>query len=736
MRTAEEILTENEKSLVESMDSPAAVLGYDGKIVYTNKKWNSVKNESRFFGSQLNCENYLEFCEKTVVEGSDTALKCILGINKAISENNSQDISFSDDLSGRKLWFRASIHPVNGNKILIKFVNESDKMETVSALRDTEERYRQQFNRALSGIIIGSPDGKITDANPAACNILGYSKKELVEGGRALVVDDKHPLNAEALRIRNEKSYFDGEKVYKHKTGSELDVRVTSVLYRNQHGELIAINTFRDISDYKEIRQKLDQQELFNQATMNSIPGLFYVVDEQLNYVRWNSAFETELGFTDEIMREITPGDNVHPEDREKFAQEINKGFTEGYGELIARIDTKTRGYRYYKLNGLRHESGDTAYLVGCAVDVTDMMMSEKKLARSNRKLEQLFDNSPIGLVMIDEKGEILRANKGFEKMFGYDKAELNGNNVNRLIAKNRELKDADEMNKTAFGGEIHQREGVRYHKNGSEVDVLINTVPVKENDEVLAAYGIYVDLTEQKQLQNRINNLLQNEKEARESVQSSLNEKEVLLQEVHHRVKNNLALMAGLLDLQMMEETEDEFVQKLKQVHGRIFSIAKIHETLYQEKNVSSILMDEYLSSFINSYIQSHNVNGMKKPFLVQAERIELNLNQAVPMGLMLNELLNVLRANMDDCKEPAIIALQEHNGDVELSLTGECLNICNLMANRDSEKFQFKLIEILLEQVHGKLESISDKRGIRVTFHKLNVKGSSSSFVQNLNL
>lgn len=736
MRTAEQILTENEMSLVESMDSAAAVLDFGGEIIYTNKKWNQSNKESLFFGNHLGSDNYFAICEKTASEGSDTALKCILGINRSIEEHNSYQFSFSDDLSGRKHWFRASIHPVNKSAVLIKFTNESDKMETVSALRDTEERYRQQFNRALSGIIIGSPDGAITDANPAACKILGYSKSEMIEGGRQLVVDDEHPLNAEALKIRNEKSYFEGEKVYKHKSGKVLDVRVSSVLYRNQHGELIAINTFRDITDYNEIRQKLDQQELFNQATMNSIPGLFYVVDEDLNYVRWNSAFETELGYTNEMMKEIRPGDNVHPDDKEKFSAELKKVFDEGYGELIARIDSHENGYKYYKLNGLRHDIDGKAYLVGSAVDVTEMVMAEKKLAESNRMLEQLFDNSPIGLVLINKNGEVLRSNNGFEQMFGYSKQQLAGTVANHLIARDEQLGSADEINRIAFNGETFQTEGVRYHKNGEEIDVLINTVPVQENGEVLAVYGIYIDLTEHKQLQNRISELLQNEKNARESIESSLKEKEILLQEVHHRVKNNLALMAGLLDLQMMEESEEDIIQKLKQVHGRIFSIAKIHETLYQEKNVSSIQIHQYLHSFIDSYIKSHNMNGMENPIQVEAKPIELNLNQAVPMGLMLNELLDVLRKGKEDCKDPAILTLREHAGEVVLSLTGECLNICNLMVNRDSGQFQFNLINILLEQISGKLETISDKKGIRVTFHKSNVKGSSSSFVQNLNL
>ena len=733
---SEVILSENEMALMESMDAPAAVVNYNGEIVYTNEKWLQSNNESRFFGEHINGENYFTICQKEASKGSDVALKSILGVRKSIDEQTPYQVSYSDDLSGRRLWFKASIHPLNNAGVLVRFTNESEKMETVAALRDTEERYRQQFNQALSGIIIGTPDGEITDANPAACKILGYAKEELIEGGRSLIVDDENPVNAEAKKVRNEKTFFEGEKVYRHSSGKDLTVKVSSVLYRNQDGELIAINTFRDISEEKEIKSKLDRQEMFNQATMNSMPGLFYVVDRELNYVHWNKAFETELGFTDEMVREIHPGDNVHPEDKELFSSGIGKVFKEGRAEVIARINSLKKGYRYYKLTGLRHETENDVYLVGSAVDVTEMVLSEKRLAESNRMMEQLFDNSPLGLVIVDEEGTVQRSNEGFEKMFGFNKQEVEGKYINKLITNDETLKEAEEISRKAFTGDVYQAEGVRYHKNGSEVPVLISSVPVNKEGEILSFYGIYVNLSEQKNLQNRIKSLLENEKETREKIESSLKEKEILLQEVHHRVKNNLALMAGLLDLQMMEEIDGDVIQKLRQVHGRIFSIAKIHETLYQEKNVSSIQMDQYLQSFIESYVQSQKMNGVEMPINVDAEPIELNLNQAVPMGLMLNELFNVLRIDMDDCKDPLMLNFNENNGVVELTLSGECLNICNLMANRNSGLFQFKLIEILLEQIGGNLETISDKRGIRVTFSKSNVKGSSSSFVQNLNL
>lgn len=220
-------------------------------------------------------------------------------------------------------------------------------------------------------------------------------------------------------------------------------------------------------------------------------------------------------------------------------------------------------------------------------------------------------------------------------------------------------------------------------------------------------------------------------EKNAREKVQSSLNEKEVLLQEVHHRVKNNLVVMAGLLDLQLMEETETDVIRKLSEVQSRIYSIAKIHETLYQEKNMVSIKYHEYLKSFIHSLPQFNSNSDGSANFTLESDEIQLNLNQAVPFGLMLNEMLNVLFTELHGDDTSISLVLKQIDDRISLQIQGNSLDVLNLINNRHSENFQYKLIDIFLDQLNAEIDLDEKEQKIKVSFKKMSIRGSSSSFV-----
>ena len=732
------LVSENEAGLIDAITFPSAIIDNDGELIYVNNSWKSYTNQSELFGKSIIEGNYFEICEGAVNDGSDYALKLIMGIRAVLDgKEKFQFILPGNDKSSKK-WFKAIITPLSSTGALIQYNDVTDSVLATDKLRDSEERYKQQFDHALSGIIIGTPDGKILDVNSAACSYLGYTKQEMLEGGRELVVVEDHPKNIEADQIRREKSFFEGEKVYRHKSGKEIIAEVSFVLYRERDGKIIHVNTFRDITEQKVIEDKLDEQRLFNQIAIDTVPGIFYVINEKREFIKWNDAFYNELGFSDEEMQSIKLGDYIHKDDRNKVLGKIQEVYETGIAnETIARVHTNGKGIRHYKINESKFEGIDGNYLVGTGVDVTDLVESEFEREKNHALMSQLFDNSPIGIVMINQKGEVERANQGFIKMFGYFEKELIGENLNTLIASGGEFKQAVKISEATFSGTAHQMEGYRKRKDGSKIPVLINSVPVKTNGKITSIYGIYVDLTQQKDLESQITNLLDKEKEAREELEKSLRIKDILLQEVHHRVKNNLALIAGLIDLQLMEENNINVIKKLSQVHGRVFSIAKIHETLYQEKNITSIRVNDYIKSFLNAYSKSKVNIKDGLPISLDLEIVELNLNQAVPFGLLLNELMSILLTDIEECSDPVNVALRlTKDGFINFEITGECLNICNLFSNRDSDKFEFAIVKILLDQLSGVLTESAAHKGVNLRFRKMNKKGSSSSFVQKLNI
>lgn len=130
--------------------------------------------------------------------------------------------------------------------------------------------------------------------------------------------------------------------------------------------------------------------------------------------------------------------------------------------------------------------------------------------------------------------------------------------------------------------------------------------------------------------------------------IERSLAEKETLLNEVHHRVKNNLAIISGLLELEIMGIENPQLSKHLSSTQSRIKSIAKIHELLYKNESLSHVNFDKYLESMMDSNnMTSGNPHTIISEFALQ--QVVLNINQAIPAGILLNEIIDCLNDHVD---------------------------------------------------------------------------------------
>src|SRR6056297_100366 len=729
MNTNEIEIHREQKKLLNTFPSPAAVLDINGDIHLTNIEWEVRNKECHFLDVITTSGNIFDHCREAAQNGSDDAIKLIIGLRQIldgeIEKFYSTYLSFS---GGESKWYKLNIRAFD-DALAIIFVDEITKsVVATQELNESRERYKQQFNHSLNGIIIGTPAGDIIDANPSACSILGYTKEELRKTGRQGIMDGDDPYDRKAAKIREGQSYFEGEKRYIHKSGRVIPIEVSSVVFRDKDGELLTISSFRDISREKKIQQKLKSEQEFTKTAISSIPGTFYVLDTDGTFLEWNESFITDLGYSEEDMFGMKPVEFFHPDDRKLISEKLNETVVKGSAQLVANVLTKKGDTRIFKLNAKSFKNEDSAYIVGTGVDITEMVDAKNSSDYHFRMMNQLFENAPIGIVMINQQNKIARVNNGFRTMFGHMNGDVVGANVNDLITDENTRGLADKISADAFNGKASQVESVRYTKDGREIPVLVSAVPVSDGENIIAVYGIYVDLTEQKVLEVKIKELLQRETKALQETQDSLKEKEILLQEIHHRVKNNLAVIAGLLDLQLLEEADKDVYRKLSEVQSRIFSIAKIHETLYQEKNVVNIHFDNYLKSFVKFLPQQGFQADVISELNLECDETTLNLNQAVPAGLMINELINVLLPENTDGDLNLNLTSSEEL--VKISLQGCGLKLENFKKNLESEQFQYKLVDILVAQLNGTIEVNLEANFVSIVFGKNDAKGSSNAF------
>jgi len=229
--------------------------------------------------------------------------------------------------------------------------------------------------------------------------------------------------------------------------------------------------------------------------------------------------------------------------------------------------------------------------------------------------------------------------------------------------------------------------------------------------------------------------------KKYQDNLEKALQEKEVLLQEIHHRVKNNLAIIAGLLELESDNSEHSEAQKVLKSSISRVLSMASVHEQLYANSSFSEINFLEYLNDLSAKLHQTLRSDVSPEKIDVSGDDIILNVNQAIPCGILVTELVNnsfkhafpVMKNNKISVKRIQINIFQKQE-TVLVTVRDNGIGLPSEFDYRNVNSLGYTLIQSLIEQLEGKIE-FENNSGTVVTcsFKKAEVKGSASSFLSD---
>ncbi len=192
----------------------------------------------------------------------------------------------------------------------------------------------------------------------------------------------------------------------------------------------------------------------------------------------------------------------------------------------------------------------------------------------------------------------------------------------------------------------------------------------------------------------------------ANEKIQTSLEEKEVLLKEIHHRVKNNMQVISSMLRLQA-REIEDPEVQKLfRESQHRIQAMSLVHENLYQSKDLVSVNTHEFVNKLIQELFSSYQTPGCRIQPVLEIEHIVLGIDHAIPCGLIINELVtNALKYAFPGSKTGEVrISLKRHSNDrIQMDIEDNGLGLPEGTDPQSSNTLGLKLVSILSKQLRG---------------------------------
>jgi PAS domain S-box-containing protein len=337
-------------------------------------------------------------------------------------------------------------------------------------------------------------------------------------------------------------------------------------------------------------------------------------------------------------------------------------------------------------------------------------------------QLRPAIETVPIGMVMVDRAGIIVLVNAQAERIFGYTRDELIGTSIERLVPERHRPRHpgyravfAQDPKPRSLGA---GRELFGLRKDGTEVPVEIGLNPFVTADRELVLSSI-VDITERRRAQEEREALLEKlrqlnvELEERVSLRTVelttlLREKEVLLQEVHHRVKNNLQVISSLINMQRRHLGEGSAAVALEDCQSRIQTIALIHEQLYQEQDFSRVSFADYARSLAENVFAVTGVSRSRVALDLQVADIALAVDRAIPCGLILNELIsNALKHAFPGTRKGTVTVEMRSAGErLELTVRDDGVGLPSELDLVAAESLGLKLVSTLVEQLSGRLE------------------------------
>ncbi|MBW2663577.1 MAG: PAS domain S-box protein [Deltaproteobacteria bacterium] len=354
-------------------------------------------------------------------------------------------------------------------------------------------------------------------------------------------------------------------------------------------------------------------------------------------------------------------------------------------------------------------ENGRPKMVVESLRDITDRENAQKKIETLMQQMEYILGVTKTGIDIIDSEFNVRYIDPEWQKVYG-DPAGIKCYKYfmdRSEVCPECGIVKALETKTPAVTEEVLVKEGNR--------PIQVTTIPFQNDKGKWLVAEVNVDITERKQVEKTLQiaydqSLIYAEElkaEIKERTRAE-KEKEVLLREIHHRVKNNMQVISSLLKLQSKSVEDKRSLEMLKESQDRIRAMALVHEKLYESEDLANIDFNEYIEYLTKILFRSYAVNREKIRLKLNVERVRFKIDKAIPCGLIVNELvLNSLKhAFADgDSGEIEVSLLFINENEVELAVSDNGIGVPEGIDFNNTGSLGLKLVNILTDQIDGKL-------------------------------
>ncbi|MFO7980122.1 MAG: PAS domain S-box protein [Candidatus Aminicenantes bacterium] len=376
-------------------------------------------------------------------------------------------------------------------------------------------------------------------------------------------------------------------------------------------------------------------------------------------------------------------------------------------GAIIGISSPKHKEIKWYIQNATPHfdKKGNVDRVMTTFIEITKQIETENELKRSEQKYRSFFQTSRDAVFITTDDGRWIDMNDAAVKLFGYkSKRELQKIRI-------PDLYENSEVRKRHL--EVIEKQGFTKdfavnlkRKDGRIINTLITSVVVKKKKGEATVYqGIIKDITQRKKTE--------------EKMKKSLKEKEVMLREIHHRVKNNLQIVTSLLRLQSQFLRDKEAKQAFRESQNRIYSMALIHEKLYKSQDLARINLGHYIQSFVTHLFHAYEVDTSQIKMLMDTEDVQVDINTAIPCGLILNELVsNALKHAFPSGQRGEVNVRLSKNkeGKINLTVKDNGRGLPREVNLHNPKSLGLQLIKDLTKQLNGEVK-VQKTKGSKFT-------------------
>ena len=430
-------------------------------------------------------------------------------VQKAVEKNNYYNLEYRiNTKQGESKWVweqGRAIYNKNGDvKYLLGFItNITQQKKRNEKLRETKKR----LELAIEGANLGVWDWDLTtgkiDINENWTSMLDYDLTEIepkVETWYKLIhEEDKEKVDNELNKhLEGKKDYYEAEHRLKTKNGDYKWIRdIGKVFERDEdNNPLRAVGIHLDIDDKKTVQRKLKESEEKFRTYFENAPVGVFVADENGNIKEVNQHACEMTGYCKEelLNKELA---ELSSRSKREIKYVLKKFKREEQIELEEQFRSKSGEQFYARVNGI--VIGENRFL-GFVEDIDQRVKMKNRLRRQKAYFEQLFNESTEGIVLLNNKGIILKVNDHFLNIFGYTREEATGEYIDKLITPEDKKEEGTYYTQEVMNGNDIKEESIRKTSSGENIHVSIHAFPIKLGEGQIGIYGIYNDITERKE--------------------------------------------------------------------------------------------------------------------------------------------------------------------------------------------------------------------------------------------